>query len=100
MQPTVIPVDLTFRWFLILVLILMGIMVVIQWVMMRWSGWRDQFLLWLKLKRMEEEESGRGLRSEYENNSVPDFHHYRTETDLESLGTRALSGRRMYYGAS
>jgi Mg2+ and Co2+ transporter CorA len=96
MQPTVIPVDLTFRWFLIIVLILMGIMVVIQWVMMRWSGWRDRFLAWLKLKRIEEEESRRGLRSEYENDRIPDFHQYRADTDLESLGTRALSGRRLY----
>lgn len=98
MQPTVIPVDLTFRWFLIIVLILMGIMVVIQWVMMRWSGWRDQFLHWLKLKRIQEEESAaRGFRREYENDHVPNFHQYRVETDLESLGTRAvLSGRRMY----
>jgi hypothetical protein len=74
---------------------LIGGMFVIQWVMRRWTLWKNQFTLWRNLRAMEEaREASRGLRHEDQPDFVPDSHLYRARSDVESIGTRALLGRR------
>jgi hypothetical protein len=97
MQPTVIPFELSPKWFLITVFILMLAMFVIQLLIKRWTLWQNNISLWMKLKRFEEEEreeANRHLRCEYQNNSSLGADLYKAGRDLESLETRALSGRR------
>jgi hypothetical protein len=47
----------------------------------------------MKGLQLEVEDASQGLISEYENENIPD-NRFRTRRDLESLGTRALLGRR------
>lgn len=103
MQPTVIPFDLTFSWFTITILILTGAMLVIQWLMKRWTFWQKEFTPWTKLKRFEQEEEGEAAAAVEEEeeeanrgsrgDAIP-INRFMAARDLESLGTRALSGRR------
>jgi hypothetical protein len=64
-------------------------MYIIQLLMKSWNSWRNEFALWIKMKRLEEEVS-RGLGREYPNDVITDVH----GSDLENLGTRVLSGNR------
>jgi hypothetical protein len=95
MQPSVIPFSLTPVWFCITVLILTGAMLVVHRIMKKWTLWRKEIALWMKVKRLEEE-AGCGLEREYPNDFTTDINYDRTRGDLESLalGTRALQGRR------
>jgi hypothetical protein len=63
----------------------MGGMYIIQLLMKRWNSWRNEFTVWMKMKRLEEEES-HSLRREYQNDDMADVY----RSDLESLGTRVL----------
>jgi hypothetical protein len=94
MQPSVIPFSLTPVWFCITVFILIGAMFVAHWIMKRWTSWRKEIALWMKVKLLEEE-AGYGLEREYRNKFMTDVDRERTRGDLESLllGTRALQGR-------
>jgi hypothetical protein len=94
MQPTVIPFELTPKWFLITVFLLMAAMFVIHQLMMRWSSLRNVFAHCMKLKKMAEEEANRGVRNEYhDEDAIPDVSPYRAASDIESLGMRALPRR-------
>ena len=66
----------------------MGGMYIIQLLMKRWNSWRNEFAVWMKVKRLEEEAS-RDLGGGYQNDIIVDVH----GSDLESLRTRVLSGR-------
>jgi hypothetical protein len=81
-------------WFCITVFILIGAMFVVHWIIKRWTSWRKEIALWVKLKRLEEE-AGCCLEREYPNEFMTDVYRDRTRGDLESLplGTRALLGR-------
>jgi hypothetical protein len=94
MQPSVIPFSLTPVWFCITVFILTGAMFVVHWIIKRWTSWRKEIALWMKVKRLEEEASC-DLEREYSNEIMTDVYRDRTRGDLESLvlGTRALRGR-------
>jgi len=97
MQPSVIPFSLTPVWFCITVFILIGAMFVVHWIMKRWTSWRKEIALWMKVKRLEEE-AGYGLEREYPNEFITGAYPDRTRGDLESLeslrcGTRALLGK-------
>ncbi|KAH8793854.1 hypothetical protein F5882DRAFT_398617 [Hyaloscypha sp. PMI_1271] len=51
MQHNVVPFDLTFRWFIITMLIIMCTIFIIHFMVKRWSSWRirlEQRLLWPK----------------------------------------------------
>jgi hypothetical protein len=93
MQPTVIPFSLTPVWFCITVFLLIGAMFVVHWIMKRWTSWRKEIALWMKVKRLEE--VGYCLEREYPNEFMADVYRDKTRGDLESLalGTRALLGR-------
>jgi hypothetical protein len=95
MQPSVIPFGPTPMGFCITVFILIGAMFVVHWVMKRWTSWKKEFALWMKIKLLEEE-TDRGLEGEYQNEFRTDFYRDGTGGDLENpvLGTRALLGRR------
>jgi hypothetical protein len=54
MQPSVIPFELTFRWFVITMIIMVSAIFVIQWLMKRWTLCHGQFLL-MKLKKVLEQ---------------------------------------------
>jgi hypothetical protein len=92
MQPSVIPFGLTPFWFLTTVFILIGVMCVIYWFMKKWASWKNKFAVWSKTTRHLEEEP-RGLEREYRQ-FIPSIFHYRTPGDEESLGTKAILGRR------
>jgi hypothetical protein len=53
MQPTVIPFDLTPAWYCITIFILIGVMLVIHWLMKKWTSLRKEIALWKKLFRLE-----------------------------------------------
>jgi hypothetical protein len=44
----------------------------------------------------EAREASRGLRHEDQPDFVPDSHRYRARSDVESIGTRVLLGRRQF----
>jgi len=94
MQPSVIPFSLTPVWFCITVPILIVAMFVVHWIMKRWTSWRKEIALWMKVKRLEEEADW-GLEREYPNEFMTGVYRDRAGGDLESLalGTRALLGR-------
>lgn len=104
MQPTVIPFELTFRWFVITMLMLMLVMFVIQWLMKRWTLWKDQITLWMKLKKVEQQHQERASRSwdtEFEADTSSDIPRHRGGVDLDrgaielqSLGSSIRSGMR------
>jgi hypothetical protein len=93
MQPSVIPFGLTPVWFCITVFLLIGTMFVVHWIMKRWTSWRKEIALWMKVNLLEQ--VGRGLEREHREEFMIDVEGDRTRGDLESLalGTRALLGR-------
>jgi|SRR5882757_2158382 hypothetical protein len=94
MQPTVIPFELTFRWFVITMLMLMFVMFVIQWLMKRWASWQSQITLWTKLKDLKEqhqEAASRSREPESEAVAVSYLDSKREGIELQSLGTSVLS---------
>jgi hypothetical protein len=89
MQPSVIPFELTFRWFVFTMLIMMFAIFVIQWLMKRWTLGHSH-VLWMKLKKVVEQhqaEASRDLESEYAPEAVPDTQHYRGGIDLDRDAT-------------
>jgi hypothetical protein len=73
MQPTVIPFELKFRWFVFSMLMLTFVMFVIQSLMKRWTMWKHRIILLLKMKELEEqkeEEQTLGLGSPLPNEDI------------------------------
>jgi hypothetical protein len=85
MQPTVIPFELSFRWFVITMLMLMLVMFILQWLMKRWTFWRDQIALWMKLKEAEQHQEGasRSWDTEFEVDMSSDIPQHRGGVDLD-----------------
>ncbi|KAE9366797.1 hypothetical protein N431DRAFT_417671 [Stipitochalara longipes BDJ] len=74
MQPTVIPFELKFRSFVFSMLMLTLAMFVIQYLMKRWTMWKNQIILLLKMEELEEQKEGEqtlSLRSELPNEDIP-----------------------------
>jgi hypothetical protein len=69
-------------------------MFIIHQLMMRWSSWRNDFFLWMKMKRFAEEEAIPGVRNVYHDDIIPDVHQYRAGSDIESLAMQVLPRRR------
>jgi hypothetical protein len=102
MQPTVIPFELTFRWFVITMLMLMFVMFVIQWLMKRWASWQNQITLWTKVKDLKEqhqEAASRCRAPESEAVAVSYLDSNREGVELRSLGTSVLSRVGVVYPA-
>lgn len=96
MQPTVIPVGLTFGWFVITILFLTGAMFVIQWLVMQWNSLRNQFFLWMNLEKLEQrhgEGTSNSRETEFETDVVPEFDRDGGGIELHSLVTWILSRR-------
>jgi hypothetical protein len=89
MQPSVIPFQLTFTWFVITMMIMMFAIFVIQWLMRRWALWHSP-VLWAKLKKVIEqhqEATTPGMEPEYQENPVPDILRHRGGIDLDRDAT-------------
>jgi hypothetical protein len=62
--------------------------------MKKWPSWQNEFAVWRKTRQhLGEEEPRRGLEREYRQ-FIPGTFRYRASGDEESLGTRAMLGRR------
>lgn len=73
MQPTVIPFELKFRWFVVSMLILMFVMFVIQYLMKRWNMWRKNIIGWMKTRELESAKDGEivGSGSDLAHDDIP-----------------------------
>jgi hypothetical protein len=95
MQPSVIPFSLTPGWLYISVFIFVGVMSVIYWIMKKWGLWQKKIAVWMKQRQLEDKR--RDLEEEHQNEVVlPVSNTYcRVDAgDEESLGTKALLGRK------
>lgn len=102
MQPSVIPFQLTFTWFVITMMIMMFAIFVIQWLMRRWALWHSH-VLWVKLKKVIEqhqEETARGMEPDCKKDRVSDILRNREgidldrdETELQTMRARISSSR-------
>jgi hypothetical protein len=68
-------------------------MFVIHQLMMRWSSWHNDIILWMKWRKMVEEEASQGVRNEYQDDDIPDVRQYRAGSDIESLAMQVLPRR-------
>ena len=95
MQPSVIPFQLTFTWFVITMMIMMFAIFVIQWLMRRWALWHSP-VLWVKLKKVIEqhqEETTPAGTDKRESGHRGGIDVDRDATELQTMRARISSSR-------
>jgi len=88
MQPTVIPFDLTFGWFIITMLIMMFAIFAIQWLMKNWTLWQSTSF-WKEVKKViEHHQVGLDMNegAEHEPEALAESGRYRGGIDLNRGG--------------